>query len=82
MGYSFLQDDKGNYSHTRLCTMAVFVTFCVAYLAVTGSNVIRGVATMADIPMGVVTVIGLMWAGSDIRKAIENKGPQPPLTGG
>jgi hypothetical protein len=29
-----------------------------------------------------VTVIGLMWAGSDIRKAIENKGPQPPLTGG
>lgn len=79
----FFEDDKGNRSSVRLIMIAVFATFCLAYLAVTAASIIKdGAIKMVDIPGGVITFAGLVWAGKEIQKAIENKGTSPPQAGG
>lgn len=70
----FLEDDKGNQSSVRLIMVGVFGTLCLAYLIVTIASVWKGEAKMIDIPGGVLGFAGIVWAGKEIQKAIENKG--------
>lgn len=70
----FLQDDKGNSSSARLIMVAVFATLCLSYLTVTAAAVWKGDIKMVDIPGGVLAFAGIVWAGKEIQKVIENKG--------
>lgn len=87
MGYGFFQDDKGNNSQTRLIMLLVFATFCLCYFLLTLANIyIALTATppqevkMVDVTQGVLYFAGLVWAGKEVQKAIENKGTQPPAS--
>lgn len=70
----FLQDDAGNSSSIRLIMVGVFATLCLTYLIVTIASVLKGEAKMIDIPGGVLGFAGIVWAGKEIQKVIENKG--------
>jgi hypothetical protein len=66
--------------------LAVFATFCLCYFIVTVANIWtalhatpRAVVQLVDIGSGVIAFATLVWAGKEIQKAIENKGPQPPV---
>lgn len=87
MGYGFFQDDKGNKSSTRLIVFMVFVALCLAYLLVTAAAcyqhlVNKTIPTLPEIGGGVIAFAGLMWAGKEVNKAIENKGAPPPPAAG
>ena len=80
-----MQDDKGNESSTRLIKVMVFGTLCLCYLIVTIVLCFQNKASMPEIGAGVCAFAGLLWTGSTIQKAIENKGmgstPPPPVGG-
>ncbi|MDA8122458.1 MAG: hypothetical protein M0Z38_07835 [Deltaproteobacteria bacterium] len=85
MGHGFFQDDKGNNSQTRLIMLLVFATFCLCYFLLTAANIYvalmsspQKTVVMVDVTQGVLYFAGMVWAGKEIQKAIENKGTPPP----
>lgn len=70
MPSSFLQDDKGNNSSTRLGTLLWLVGILVAWLYVVFTT-----KSMPDFPPGVLAIVGMILTAKVSQKYVEVQAP-------
>jgi len=73
MNASFLQDDKGNNSSTRLGTLLWLVGILVAWLYTVFTT-----GTITDLPPGILATLGMLLTAKVAQKHVEGQSPAEP----